>query len=172
MSNNPWEKSPAEVAAERLLQRHWDFRIPVDVTAIAERQGVTVLADAGLAVERLSGQVCLEESGPVIRYNPEEPAVRQRFTIAHELGHLVLGHLRTGTCYRDSLPNYDLHVTDYRERDANIFAAHLLMPPAAVRAAIDRLKEPRLEALARLFGVSRTAMEIRLKSMGIVPEWM
>ncbi len=168
----PWAKSEPELAAEKLLLRHWDMKIPVDVFAIAEKQGARVEPSEELVREGLSGKVCINDGDAIIYYNPQEPSVRQRFTVAHELGHLVLGHVHGGECHRDPTKNYNLQVFDPNERDANVFAAHLMMPPAAVRIAVNRMKGVSLEKLARLFGVSQKAMEIRLKSMGILPEWM
>lgn len=170
-SYRPWQKSSAELAAERLLLSDWDYKIPVDVAAIAKRRGVRVLADEELVKEGLSGKVCIEDGEAVIRYNPQDAEVRQRFTVAHELGHLVLGHVRGSACHRDPSKNYNTQVFDANERDANVFAAHLLMPPPAVRIALGHVKGANLEKLARLFKVSKTAMEIRLKSMGLLPEW-
>ncbi len=168
----PWQKSPPEVAAEKLLLSDWDYKIPIDVFGIAEKHGVRVEGSEEVAQDGLSGKVCIEDGTPVIRYNPQDTEVRQRFTIAHELGHLVLGHVRNGECHRDPRKNYNTQVFDPDERDANVFAATLLMPVPAVRIALQHINDVSLEKLANLFKVSKTAMEIRLKSMGILPEWM
>lgn len=93
---------------------------------------------------------------------------RQRFSIAHELGHFLIpthkGH--SGDGFSCSLA--DLRVGDTREHDrrqrieaeANRFAAHLLMPPTRIRSALT-LRQPDLREIVRLageFGVSREAM--------------
>jgi len=168
----PWQKSPPELAAEKLLLNDWDYKIPVDVFGIAQKRGVRVEASDEVVRERLSGKVCIEDGTPIIHYNPQDTEVRQRFTVAHELGHLVLGHVRGGTCHRDPRKNYNTQVFDPDERDANVFAATLLMPVPAVRIALQRINDVSLEKLAKLFKVSKTAMEIRLKSMGVIPGWM
>ena len=58
-----------------------------------------------------------------------------------------------------------------KERDANRFAAAVLMPGGAVKAVIMRMKEANIETLAKVFNVSEVAMSIRLKSLGVIPVW-
>ncbi|HHB82212.1 MAG TPA: ImmA/IrrE family metallo-endopeptidase [Devosia sp.] len=58
-----------------------------------------------------------------------------------------------------------------RERDANRFAATILMPPEVVRSILNSEGITNVDVLADRFGVSTAAMTIRLKTMGILPEW-
>ena len=158
-----------ERLANDILLEHWDGMLPVDVAAIAKKRGCDLRAD-DLPV---SGEVCREGDGFVIRYNAKDHEVRKRFTIAHELGHVELGHLDgADKCLRDPREHYSLENFDPRERDANRFAAAVLMPARAVHAAVVRMKNPDVERLARLFKVSRLAMGIRLKQLGIIPDWV
>lgn len=97
-------------------------------------------------------------------YNLEERYNRQRFTMAHELGHVVLGHVTEGhTPKRDAnfAPGSDLD-----EMAANVFAAELLMPSNLVRELADYTTS--VESLARRFHVSPSAMSYRLTALGIV----
>lgn len=95
-----------------------------------------------------------------VLYNKNQPQVRQRFTVAHELGHLVLGHT-VGVNQHNELIN--LSADEPIEVEANIFAAELLMP-------FDWLKkEPKngqnvIDELARKYQVSTEAMGWRLTS--------
>ncbi len=93
-------------------------------------------------------------------------AERQRYSIAHELGHFLIPTHRPSRGYECSLAHF--HLLNARDRDrrnrveaeANRFAAHLLMPPAKVRARI-RQTDSAIEsivAMAREFGVSKEAM--------------
>jgi Zn-dependent peptidase ImmA (M78 family) len=131
--------------------------VPVD--AIAEDL-------LGLAVERAA----IDCSGMLlpahrrILVNAGEVATRQRFTIAHELGHWVCQVLEG-----DAEPVYcraeDVGldpVAKALEREANVFAAELLMPEEAVRAA-------GRDAPVGRFGVSGEAMAWRLYSFGLGP---
>ena len=84
---------------------------------------------------------------------------RTRFTVAHELGHVVLhGDDVLGLDGRAE-PEHQEQI----EREANIFAAHLLIPNAALK----RLGAVTAETLARRFGVS-SAMASRRLAEGIV----
>lgn len=72
-----------------------------------------------------------------IYVNILDPEVRQRFTIAHEIGHILLGH--EGISYRD--PNneqYNDLVKRMNEVSANGFAAELLMPERLLRKALEK----------------------------------
>jgi Zn-dependent peptidase ImmA (M78 family) len=151
--------------AEALLAAHPEFAgPPVLPDLIARADGVHVdVLDEETSLS-YSGWYKFEDGRPVILYNAREPLTRQRFTIAHELGHHVLRH---GERPRDNASSFSLLAQDPRERAANAFAAELLMPAGAVRA---RAQSPnaRLERLAREFGVSSVAMRFRLKNLGLV----
>jgi len=86
---------------------------------------------------------------------------RDRFTIAHELGHYFL-HASQGErpliAHRAG--------TGRKEWEANWFAAALLMPREAFETAARRNPSP--IALAKQFGVSRRAAEVRQEALGLV----
>ncbi|MCD8920856.1 ImmA/IrrE family metallo-endopeptidase [Staphylococcus gallinarum] len=78
-----------------------------------------------------------DEEKKTITYNPLDANNRQRFTIAHELGHAILGH--EGKSFRTvKTSKYNDIVTRMKETSANQFAANLLMPEKLVK---DLLKE-------------------------------
>lgn len=87
---------------------------------------------------------------------------KKRFTIAHELGHLLLRHSRTqfAMCTNADLLSWYKYSPD--ERDANFFASELLMPEKLFAPRCE--KGPSLdafEALSSLFNSSLTATIIR-----------
>lgn len=149
--------------AKRVLKECWDDGgAPVSPSRIAAALGVAVTADP-----TMTGSGHYEPDGlagnPVITYNPNENYVRNRFTIAHELAHHVLGH---GARDRNNPIDFTLSSFDPKEVEANKFAAYLLMPPDSVRAAITMARVNSVEELATLFQVSRSAMKYRLKELG------
>lgn len=77
---------------------------------------------------------------------------RRRFTIAHELGHCLLGHV---SGLGSSKPNAA------QERDADLFAAELLAPLSVLRMC----GVSSAEELARVCGLSKTAAEIRFAEL-------
>ena len=89
----------------------------------------------------------------------KETSTRQRFSVAHELGHAVLGH---GTRQRAKISPYDP-----KERAANQFAATLLMPSLAVRTMVEQ-RNMQFAELCSTFDVSEQAMAIRLMELGLV----
>ncbi|NDV28434.1 ImmA/IrrE family metallo-endopeptidase [Desulfovibrio sp. JC010] len=154
-------------SAKTILKEYWDGRLPVDPARIATGLGVRVEKSFGEitnnAGQPLSGEFTLENGEPVIKYNVTEAAVRQRFTVAHELGHYVLQH---GPRHRDEAQNFSINNYDLYEVAANNFAAELLMPSEAVSYLLSQGKNT-LQSLADSFNVSTVAMNIRLKKLGI-----
>jgi hypothetical protein len=102
---------------------------------------------------------------------------RRRFTIAHELGHWCLhssdadAHARF--CRSDEVGVDDEAAAAARaiEREANRFAAALLMPAELVRAEAPR-HHLNVKVLADRFGVSVPAMQVRLESLRLIPDYM
>lgn len=86
----------------------------------------------------------------LIGYNENASITRQKFSVAHELGHLYMGHLHGGS-------SIDLNSSSNDEVEANQFAAYLIMPPLFIRGSIKSgIKD--VEELAKLYNVSSEAM--------------
>lgn len=99
--------------------------------------------------EHISGMLVMVEGKPTIGFNPDDPWVRRRFTIAHEIGHFLMSH---GSC--------DLCSSTPEEREANQFAAELLMPSLFIRK--DFKRQPDVQELARKYLVSMEALTYQL----------
>ena len=137
---------------------------PADVAGAVAKLGVKVFT-AKLA-EKVSGVLVRDpsygsESGFVIFVDEDEPAVRQRFTAAHELGHFVLHRESVGHKNEDNYLLRSEGMSNRQEAEANKFAASLLMPfdliEEAMKSGITTPKD-----LAKHFKVSEIAMSIRL----------
>jgi Zn-dependent peptidase ImmA (M78 family) len=153
---------------------------PVPVEIIATHVGLNVIAyNLG---EGISGTLVVEKGKGFIGYNPSHVKGRQRFTIAHELGHFKL-HRNASTeqlfvdkdflvKYR-SANNYSLQELKH-EQEANAFAAALLMPKVFIHTELANKKYTNLpeleliETLARVFEVSVPAMTYRLNNLNIL----
>ena len=161
-----------ERLTRKILIETRTLRIPVDVALVAHRLGLHV-EQADLPAE-VSGFLTLRGKRGTIVYNETHPRVRQRFTIAHEIGHYVM-HRDQSDLFIDK--RYPLWLRDtnastgerLQEIQANHFAATLLMPRTAVEEAYSSLEydldlddEDRLDELARSFAVSKQALSIRL----------
>lgn len=171
-TSNDWEiKSPSqeylnlppEVRAniDEYLSEH-----PVKLGAIAKRLGVKVLLST--LPRGTSGQIGQENGDFVIRINRHEAKHRQRFTLAHELAHYLLhrdrieadGGWSENVLLRSGQP---ANV----EYEANRLASDLVIPSAQLEEATEEYSGPItsevIDDLARRFGVSTAAMEIKLQ---------
>ncbi|MFF3977077.1 helix-turn-helix domain-containing protein [Streptomyces sp. NPDC001828] len=129
--------------------------LPYLVLAV-ERLGVTVLG-VPFKAENLDGFSAWQGDEPVIALLSEVPGDRLRFTVAHELGHLVL-----------HTPG---QVGAVVEAEADIFAAELLTPISAMEMVFPR--NPTLSSLAMLktqWGVSIKSLVRRARDLDIVSQ--
>ncbi len=142
--------------------------IPVPVEAIAAKNQIRV---SRRPHPSFSGMLIRKNGRALIGINSNEALVRQRFTIAHELGHFFLHPQKDAFVdYRDN--KRDIMRTP-REKQANMFAAALLMPGALLRKdcrsfAELGLTEDDLHALAKRYMVSDDAMRFRLMNLNIL----
>jgi len=151
--------SKARREARKLLEELGIDSAPVNPVEIAKELGMDVWfvkfkgKNAGV-----SGYYdCVDDS---IYVNKEEYPPRQTFTIAHEIGHKVLHEdWANSEDYKVLWRDTDGQEQDAREKEANTFAAALLMPKFLLDEYVDRLSPARL---AELFAVSVPAMKNRL----------
>ena len=165
----------AKQRALELLQTHSVQQPPVPLEAIAESAGIRVVYEE--LEDRISGLLVQKGEYAVIGVNSLHHPNRQRFTLAHELGHFYL-HSTGPTIYVDGAMIHfrgeDFHAPATPvEVEANTFAAALLMPDYFLREdlegrAIDAMDEAAVKRLARRYGVSQQALTIRLVELGLL----
>jgi Zn-dependent peptidase ImmA (M78 family) len=171
-----------------LLTRHSIPSPPVPVEDLARALGADIQRRP--AEDELSGFLLRDnkEQRAVIGVNSNHPQNRQRFTIAHELGHFLLHETEKMHVDRDDRgfqvklrskgAASDISVD---EREANLFAAELLMPAVFLERdlfldtdvsnigdRLDLLNEKVLGPLARRYRVSSQALTFRLASLGYI----
>lgn len=148
--------------------------LPIPVERIAKLLGIRV-EYTPLDAE-LSGLAHIRDDVTIIGINALHAPNRQRFTLAHELGHVRLHHhelehavhVDRGSLRRDALAAEGV---DPIEIEANSFAAELLMPrdlliPALQTHPVDLEDDTAVANLAKRFRVSDAAMRYRLNSLG------
>lgn len=156
---NPQHMAPFPY--ENILNDHQDLRIYF-----------TELDD-----DQISGAALCENQEVTILINSTKPATRQHFSLGHELGHYFLHRdiLKDEKAIIDSedslagpriLYRQENTSNEQLEREANTFAAALLMPADLVRDGWGAI--PDIERLAQIFQVSTVAMSIRLTELGLV----
>lgn len=158
--------------AQAILAQFKITKPPVPLEKIARGLGAHIRFSP--LDDEISGMIYIKSNVPIIGVNSLHRPNRQRFTIAHEIGHLVM--------HRD-LMSREVHVdkqfqilrrdnnsatgSERIEIQANQFAAALTMPEELLRQAIgphpiDIDDTQFLKALAQQFRVSEDAMRIRV----------
>lgn len=138
-----------------------DFKIsslPTSVSQIAKTSDITILKNS--AVKMLesdeSGFTAIQDNKFYIVYNDAQSTARNRFTIAHELGHIFLGHLVINT------PEYKTFaIREDNESSANVFARDLLAPACVLHEM--RITDAR--RIAKICNISLEAATYREKRM-------
>jgi len=116
--------------------------------------------------DEVAGACSSTAAGPVLWVNGTQSATRQRFTLAHELGHACCGH--DGRVEVDTFETLGGKTSSPYEVQANAFAAEFLVPRAGLDEIIDR--EPTLEdtvIVANGYGVSAIMVVYRFKTLGL-----
>jgi Zn-dependent peptidase ImmA (M78 family) len=133
----------------------------------------------------VSGVLSLRNDKATIGVNEGHHSNRKRFTIAHEIGHFVLEHQRPGSVFVDKQGQHTAVIyrnansstgEDEQEREANAFAAALLMPAPLVRAQLENTRielagdddDSVISKLSKLFQVSMDAMAYRLAGLRLL----
>ena len=164
--------------AHTLLNAHDARRAPIAVERLARQLGVRVTQET--LDDAVSGLLIIRGNQAAIVVNAAHHLHRQRFTIAHELGHFLL-HRNAGNLFVDSTLTFyrderSSEGTYEQEVEANAFAAALLMPEDLVHECVQNehldLHDPAaVGRLAARFGVSEQALTIRLVRLNPVPAW-
>lgn len=160
--------------ASALLRKFDLLKAPVNVEAVAERLGATVIFDE--LEDDVSGFLLREKKVSTIAVNERHHPNRQRFTIAHECGHLHLhadrgdrlwlDKTQTTIFYRDAGSSTG---DQQAEIEANQFAAGLLMPEELLLEHVgDEISDVDIFRLALRFQVSEQAMTLRLGSLNVL----
>lgn len=127
----------------------------------------------------ISGALIIEDGKAIIGVSPSEPEVRRRFTISHEIGHFLF-HKDTSHLFIEDKKFQVLYRSeqisqDYKqEKEANHFAASILMPKSMIEKIIEALNEEDyiysdeeiIKLVAKKFKVSQPAMTYRLINLG------
>lgn len=144
--------------------------VPVDDIARGEGAAIVVRHFKN----EISGLLLRSGASATIAVEKAQPATRRRFTVAHELGHLLLHHgieLRVDTKFRVNLRSPESSTAeDTEEIESNAFAAALLMPEVFLKNdlkgfILDIDDEKHVQLLAKRYEVSKQAMTLRLVNL-------
>lgn len=151
--------SAADAAIQ--LRREWGLTagaVPQLVLLIEDAGGLVLVRDLG-SRELDAVTQWVDGNPPLFLINAHAPADRFRFSLAHELGHVIM-HGEPG-------------VTAVQERQADEFASELLLPADTIRVELkqSRLDLARLLDLKHRWGVSMAALLRRALTLGVVSDW-
>ena len=169
------DRQSCEQQAERILKAANIDSWPIRVDRLAKEEGIKIRYEP--LDDELSGMCFYKDGVPIIGVNSRHAPNRQRFTVAHEFGHI--------TMHADILKNgahVDKTITMLRrdpdsaqgvleiEIQANQFAAAILMPDFLIRKYMEENNldygllqdEDVIEEMAKAFKVSSTALAIRM----------
>lgn len=165
--------------ASDILARHGVIEPPVPIEYIARAEGAKIARNqfngpqSGFALRTGEGSTW------IIGVNSSTSPRRQRFTIAHELGHLLLHEGKPLIIDHSVMVNFRDETsslgTNNEEIEANGFAAEVLMPRHMVFSQAMKVveagyltREELIKQLSRIFDVSVEAMGYRLINLSIL----
>ncbi|MBB3701251.1 ImmA/IrrE family metallo-endopeptidase [Flammeovirga yaeyamensis] len=164
-----------EEKADELLKQFNIERAHVNVEKIIKDLGIHI--EYGEIGDTVSGFLLSKDGKDTIAVNHSQSEERQRFTLAHELGHFLFH--RKGQY--DDIFISNIHFRNEKsstgehrkEREANSFAAAILMPEQFIENEIEKIElnniqsvEAIVKSLAKTFKVSEVAMTYRLVNLG------
>ena len=147
-------------AAWRLLVDLGICELPVKVSDVCKKLDIDVLLYQ--ATDGTGGKCRRIKGKYTIYVNADDPPERQRFTTAHELGHILLGHVG-----KHKLVNREPQPDDNPiEQAANVFAVRLLAPACVLH----ELNVHSAEDIARICNISQQAAQFRFQRLKVLNE--
>lgn len=138
---------------------------PVDLDAMAHDLSLVVVYE--ILPTNISGKIERDGHQTRLTVNESHSQKRQRFTLAHLISHIILHADMIGSGITDD-ENYTCEkFRPQTEKQANSFAAELMMPARMVRT-LYRTGTKRLDDIAKLFDVTPEAAMVRMKSLDLI----
>jgi len=176
------------VLVNKLLK---DFNIPAPpVNPYHIAQNLEIDIEEGDFGSNISGCLVSKNGKTIIGINKTDSELRKRFTIAHEIGHYILKHSRDGLFVDRYGSDFSVNFRDentstgdvQQEREANAFAAALLMPKHMLQEELIKMQKPFLDLsdegnndliqqMAKKFKVSQSAMTFRIMNLKLFPNY-
>lgn len=161
---SPLSNSAIAEYAERVAEAHGQYEAAgrVDLQALLGRLGGRVQTSMDIAAPE--ALTVYEHGNFTVHLPPLTSDRRDRFTIAHELGHYFLHYLYPKA---NGLMSFGRGSQNRAETQANVFASSLLMPAGPFRASVERHGKDWWK-VGDEFGVSPKAAEVRANVLRII----
>lgn len=140
----------------------------LDIVKLVESLGGAVYEVGYIKMNGNSMIVNSDDNSFEIYVSASDGKRRQKFTIAHEIGHYLIHYL--GNISKNPQTTYrrtSVAVGGHQEYEANVFAANLLMPENKFEKIYKNCGQD-LVIVAEKFGVSIAAAEVRARSLGLI----
>ncbi len=151
------KQTAAQIAI--LLRKKWNITAPVidNLCTLLEQKGI-IICSFDFGTERVDSRTMLtDDEYPIIFINSSSPADKQRFSLAFELGHLIMHTFSVVPHHRDI------------NHEANGFAAEFLMPAKNIRKDLtEAITLPLLGELKRTWKISMIALLYRADDLGLL----
>jgi Zn-dependent peptidase ImmA (M78 family)/transcriptional regulator with XRE-family HTH domain len=167
VAKNPF--GTVQQLTERLRKDFEQEKPPINIYLLVERMGILLTATA---LDKVAAVVCRADTQhrtpPWIVVNSSQPLYRQRFSVAHEIAHLLLD--QEEIIFH---AHYFRRQSEQKEIDADAFAAELLIPRSLLKQSVENLNitksiEESVFLLSHLYQVSFQAMATRLYNLDLI----
>ncbi|HHQ4514072.1 ImmA/IrrE family metallo-endopeptidase [Aeromonas veronii] len=120
------------------LHVKYKLSLPVDLDRLAKKYATLTYTSIPFRIDGVSADLKVTGKRPRIFVNADMPKKRQRFTLAHEIGHVVIPW-HTGTIFDSTMISESACTIDYwvMEQEANAFATELLMPTDWINGLVE-----------------------------------
>lgn len=163
-----YDSNVIEQITSKLIDQYKIFQGYTRIVELANLLGMKVKPTL-FNDDNVAGMLKFENNEINIYINEYQSVNRQRFTIAHEIGHYILhrdlvANQKTSVFYRKDFNNFK----DPIEAQANRFAASILMPQDMVKGLYKLQFDA--DSIANILKVSTTAMSFRIMELGLINE--
>lgn len=141
--------------------------VPIDLNYLASSLGY-IIEEARIQQQ---GYITDTEDGKrLIRVRIDDPLRVKRFTIAHEIGHILLNIYEKKACRM--VKKFRLHSYSQEEKVADRLAAELLMPVSRFRSELSRYATPSFSVLGAMAGTFNVSLSTCLRRITEIPDFI
>ena len=133
--------------------------VPTEVALLTDEEHPVEVRPVALKAHH--GAIWCLKDGWIIHLKKDDPFTTQRFTLFHEVFHILAHHRNTPVSRKRGHRE-----TPFTELLANYFAACVLMPREWIRKNWKEVHD--IKQMAKVFAVPKTAMSFRLKYLGLL----
>ena len=147
------KRKAAKIKAEEIWNDFCNKKIPVRLNDVIQKMGIEI-KEEDLSID---GYTKMNNYGVYcILYSKNASRVRQRFTVAHEIGHIVLEHVSI-------LENCNQYSKQSQEKEANTFAGELLIPSSDIKKFVKE-NTPTIQDIVNRYLVSKDVVFIAIQN--------